>query len=100
VKNGSATVTIDEAGRIALPEEIREKAHLEPGMEVRVTVDRDGRLEIEPEPVEVKIVRKGLVSVAVPVKPVPPLTHEIVQRMIDEDRDRRGLIDDEDDDCR
>jgi AbrB family looped-hinge helix DNA binding protein len=101
VKNGSATVTIDEAGRITLPEEIREQAHLEPGMDVRVTVDRDGRLEIEPEPVEVKIVRKGLVSVAVPVKPVPPLTHEMVQRMIEYDREiRPGLVDDDEDDDR
>ena len=49
MKNGSATVTIDEAGRIALPEEIREQAHLEPGMDVRVTVLKDGRLEIEPD---------------------------------------------------
>lgn len=100
MKNGSAVTTIDEAGRIVLPKEIREEAHLEPGTEVRVTLHTDGRLEIEPEPVEVKIVRKGLVSVAVPVKPVPPLTHEMVQRMIDEDRESRGLIDDEDDDRR
>lgn len=99
MKNGSATVPIDEE-RIPLPEDMREAAHLEPGMEVRVTVDRDGRLEIEAEPVEVKIVRKGLVSVAVPVKPVPPLTHDMVQHMIDEDRESRGLIDDEDDDRR
>jgi bifunctional DNA-binding transcriptional regulator/antitoxin component of YhaV-PrlF toxin-antitoxin module len=41
VKNGSATVTIDEAGRIPLPEDMREAAHLEPGTEVRVTLHID-----------------------------------------------------------
>jgi AbrB family looped-hinge helix DNA binding protein len=97
VKNGSATVTIDEAGRITLPEEIREKAHLEPGMEVRVTVDRDGRVGIEPEFIEYKIVMEGPIAVAVPLTPVPPLTNEMVERAIDEIRASRGLIDDEDD---
>ena len=100
MKNGSATVTIDEAGRIALPEEIREKAHLEPGMEVRMTVDRDGRLAIEPEPVEHKIVMEGPVAVLVPLKPVPVLTNEMVERAIDDIRASRGMIDDDDDDRR
>lgn len=100
MKNGSAIATIDEAGRIVLPEEIREEAHFEPGMEVRVTVHRDGHLEIEPESVDIKIVRKGLVSVAVATKPGPPLTHETVQQMIDDDRRRGGRIDEDDDDRR
>jgi AbrB family looped-hinge helix DNA binding protein len=100
VKNGSAIATIDEAGRIVLPEEIREEAHFEPGMEVRVTVHRDGHLEIEPEPAEIKIVRKGLVSVAVATEPGPKVTNEMVQQMIDEIRAERGLIDEDDDDRR
>lgn len=96
MKNGSATTTIDKSGRIVLPKQIREEAQFQPGMELRVTV-RDGRVEIEPEPVEIKIVRKGPFSVAVAMKPVPPLTHEMVQRMIDEDREQRGMIDDDED---
>jgi AbrB family looped-hinge helix DNA binding protein len=96
MKNGSTTTTMDKAGRIVLPKDIREKAQFQPGMDLRVTV-RDGRVEIESEPVEVKIVRKGPFSVAVPLKPVPPLTHELVQRTIDEIREERGMIDDEDD---
>jgi AbrB family looped-hinge helix DNA binding protein len=99
MKTGSTTTTMDEAGRIVLPRKVREEAQLQPGAELRVTV-RDGRVEIEPEPVEIKIVRRGPVSVAVAMSPVPPITHEMVQRMIDEDRERRGLIDDEDEDRR
>ena len=97
MKNGSAIATIDEAGRIVLPEEIREEAHFEPGMEVRVTVHRDGWLEIAPEPVEWKIEMEGPIAVLVPLKPVPPLTNEMVQQVIDEIRAERGLIDDDDD---
>ena len=95
MKNGSAVITIDEAGRITLPEEIREEAHLEPGMDVRVTVHRDGRLEIEPEPVEYELVWEGPFLVAQATKPVPPLTNEMVERAIDEIRASRGMIDDD-----
>jgi AbrB family looped-hinge helix DNA binding protein len=99
MKNGSAITTIDKSGRIVLPKDIREKAQFQPGMDLRVTV-RDGRVEIEPEPLEFKIVQKGPFAVAVPLKPVPPLTHEGVQRMIDETRDERGMIDEDDVDRR
>lgn len=85
MKNGSTTVTtVDDQGRIPLSEEIREEAHLEPGMDVRVTVDYE-------------IVMEGPVAVLVPLKPTPPLTNEMVQRAIDELRAERGLIDDDDD---
>jgi AbrB family looped-hinge helix DNA binding protein len=87
---------MDKAGRIRLPKAIRDAAGFQPGMELRVTL-RDGRVEIEPEPIEIKIVRKGPFAVAVAMKPVPPLTHEMVQRMIDEDREGRGMIDDDED---
>ncbi len=97
MKNGSVVTTIDEAGRITLPEEIRDEAHLEPGMDVRVTVRKDGWLEIQPEPVEHKIVMEGPIAVLVPLKPVPPLTYEMVERAIDEIRAGRGMIDDDDD---
>lgn len=96
MKNGSTTTTMDKSGRIVLPKEIRDEARFQPGMELRVTL-HDGRVEIEPEPVEIRIVQEGPFAVAVAMKPVPPLTHEMVQRMIDEDRERRGTIDDDED---
>ena len=44
-----------------------------PGVSLEVTF-RDGRIEIEPAPREVQIVRKGRVKVAVPVEESAPLT--------------------------
>jgi len=70
--------TIDAAGRLVLPKEIREEAQLEPGMPLRITV-HDGHVEIEPAPREVRIVRKGRVSVAVPVEDGPSLTAKVVR---------------------
>lgn len=74
--------TIDAAGRLVLPKEIRDEAQLKPGMPLQITVC-DGRVEIEPAPREVRIVRKGRVSVAVPVEPVEPLTLATVNETID-----------------
>lgn len=74
--------TIDAAGRLVLPKEIREAAQLKPGMPLQITVN-GGRVEIEPAPLEVRIVRKGRVSVAVPVEPVEPLTLATVNEAID-----------------
>jgi AbrB family looped-hinge helix DNA binding protein len=70
--------TIDSAGRLVIPMEIRKQAGIKPGMflEVRVT---EGRIEIEPAPLEIKLERRGRLVVAVPREPVPPLTREIVQ---------------------
>lgn len=59
--------TIDSAGRLVLPKEIRDQARLEPGMPLRI-VCHDGRVEIEPAPREVRVVRKGRLQVAVPVE--------------------------------
>lgn len=75
--------TIDAAGRLVLPKEIRDQAQLEPGMPLSITC-HDGRIEIEPAPREVRIVRKGRVSVAVPVEPVEePVTLETLNKVID-----------------
>jgi AbrB family looped-hinge helix DNA binding protein len=55
--------TIDAAGRIVIPKQIREAAGLKPGEPLAVRV-RDGRVEIEPAPRSVKIVTRGKVRVA------------------------------------
>jgi len=41
---------------------------------------REGRIEIEPEPLRVKLVRRGRLLVAVPEVPVPALDLETVER--------------------
>lgn len=82
-------VTIDTAGRLVLPKAIREEAGLHPGMPLDISY-RDGRIEIEPAPREVRIVRKGLVAVAVPVEASEPLTEDVVEEVRSELRGERA----------
>lgn len=91
--------TIDEAGRVVLPEDIPQGAGLNPGMEVEVRL-RDGRIEIElegpDETLPVKLVRRpGGLLVAVPLVEVEPLTTAEVQRTLNALRDERGLLHDD-----
>lgn len=62
--------TIDSAGRLVIPKDIRREAGLRPGMSVEVRW-RAGRIEIEPLPLPVKLVRRGKLLVAVPVGAAP-----------------------------
>ncbi len=70
--------TIDAAGRLVIPKELRRRAGREPGMPLDVEY-RDGRIEIAPAELPVKLVRKGRFLVAVSAVPVPELTHETVE---------------------
>ena len=84
--------TIDRAGRLVLPKAIRREARIEPGADLEIRV-RDGRIEIEPAPLEVKLRKRGILTVAVPTRPVPPLTQEEVATTIASLR-RRGAAGD------
>jgi AbrB family looped-hinge helix DNA binding protein len=77
--------TMDPAGRLVIPAEIRREAALEPGtlLEVRV---RDGVIEIEPQPQEVTLARRGRLLVATPAKKIGTL------RASDVERTRRDLV--------
>jgi AbrB family looped-hinge helix DNA binding protein len=82
---------IDDAGRLVLPPEAREAAGLVPGAEVEISI-RDGTLEIAPLTVPVRFERKGHIVVAVPMVPVPPITTEMVNQLLDDmRREREGL---------
>jgi AbrB family looped-hinge helix DNA binding protein len=83
------TVTMDKAGRLVIPSEIRREAGLEPGMPLEIRVE-DGRIEIEPKPMQVRIEQRGGWAVAVPVEPVPPMDHKIVERTLRKIRNSRG----------
>ena len=85
--------TIDRAGRLVVPKKIREEAGISAGSELTIRV-ADGRIEIEPAPLEVRLVKRGRLTVAVPRKRVEPLTDEIVRRTRDRLR-RRGIGEDE-----
>ena len=83
--------TMDAAGRLVIPSEIRREAAIEPGTPLEVRC-RDGVIEIEPQPLEVKLQRKGRLLVATPATRVHPLrtaTVERTRRQIGRRRDGR-----------
>lgn len=67
------------------PKRIRERLGLRGNDQVEIT-ERDGRIEIEPAPTGVELVREGSVLVARPERPLPPLTDEIVRETLDRTR--------------
>jgi AbrB family looped-hinge helix DNA binding protein len=70
--------TIDSAGRLVIPVEIRRQAGLRPGAPLDVRW-RDGRIEIEPAAAPVTLVRRGRFLVAVPEAEIETLTAELVE---------------------
>lgn len=80
--------TIDSAGRLVIPKEIRRDAGLKPGMPLHVRW-REGLIEIEPAPLPVKLAKKGQLLVAIPSKETPPLRSETVERTRDQIRRER-----------
>lgn len=72
------TVTIDNAGRLVIPKEIRDRAGIEARMDLEIRY-RDGRIEIEPSPLAVRLARKGRLLVAMPKTRVETLTAEAVE---------------------
>jgi AbrB family looped-hinge helix DNA binding protein len=71
--------TMDRAGRLVIPKEIRREAKLAPGMPLEVKW-REGRIEIEPAPAAVRLERRGRLLVAVPRKKTPALTADAVEQ--------------------
>ena len=69
---------MDQAGRLVVPKVVREASGLAPGTRLRFRV-RDGRVEIEPVPLEVSLERRGPVVVAVPRKGQAVLTEAEVE---------------------
>jgi AbrB family looped-hinge helix DNA binding protein len=70
--------TIDSAGRLVIPRDIRREAGLRPGMPLQVRW-RNGCIEIEPEPLPVALERKGRLTVAVPRRQTPELGADEVE---------------------
>jgi AbrB family looped-hinge helix DNA binding protein len=71
--------TIDPAGRLVIPKDLRREAGLTPGMPLDIRL-REGRIEIEPAALPVRLVRKGKLLIAIPQTEVTPLTAETVER--------------------
>ena len=71
--------TMDQAGRLVIPREVRREAALEPGTPLDVRW-RDGVIEIEPQPLSVKLEPKGRLLVARPHTTVVTLRAATVER--------------------
>ncbi|MDH4083673.1 MAG: AbrB/MazE/SpoVT family DNA-binding domain-containing protein [Nitrospira sp.] len=71
--------TIDSAGRLVIPKELRREAGLQPGNELEIRW-RQGLIEIEPAPLPVKLKKRGRFLVAIPDQPIQPLTSETIER--------------------
>lgn len=83
------TTTIDRAGRVVIPKDMRDRNGLTPGCTVNIR-EQDGRIEIEPEFMEADLVPgpHGLLFIQ-PRHPVPPRTVEDVRATIERQRQER-----------
>ena len=70
--------SIDAAGRMVIPREIRRQAGLRPGMALDVRW-HDGRIEIEPGILPVKLEHRDHLLVAVPETDIEELTTQTVE---------------------
>ncbi len=70
--------TIDFAGRLVIPKKIRQEANLKAGLPLEIAW-KEGRIEIEPAPLAVRLVRKGPLLIAVPAENPEPLTSGTVE---------------------
>ena len=77
--------TIDAAGRIVVPKAIREELALYGGQEVELTTV-DGKIEIELPLTPMHLEERDGHLVAVPERPLPPLTDEIVRATLEKIR--------------
>jgi AbrB family looped-hinge helix DNA binding protein len=81
-------IPIDAAGRLVIPKALRDAAGIVPGGVVEATL-RDGRIELEAPPAEVRLEKRDRIVVAVHEPGTPTLTTEDVQATIDRLRDER-----------
>lgn len=78
---------IDAAGRVVIPKTLRDRLGLHRGRRVEIR-ERDGRIEIEPSPTPISLVRRPGGSAAVPEEKLPPLTDEMVRDTLQRTRRR------------
>jgi AbrB family looped-hinge helix DNA binding protein len=88
-RSDAMKTTIDKAGRVVIPKKIREAIGLKPGTELDVRLC-DGRIEIEPEPLPIRLVERDGLLVVEPLVPVEPLTVEMVNAVLEQLRAERG----------
>lgn len=74
--------TIDSAGRVVIPKALRQRLGLTGGETIEVR-ERDGRIEIEPAPTEMSLVKERHGLAAVPVHDLPLLTDDVVRATLE-----------------
>jgi AbrB family looped-hinge helix DNA binding protein len=77
--------TIDAAGRVVIPKELRERLGIRRGRPLEIS-ERDGRIEIEPTPTAMTLARRAGGPVAVAGEKLPPLTDELVRDTLERTR--------------
>jgi AbrB family looped-hinge helix DNA binding protein len=80
------TIQIDSAGRVVLPKPLRKHFNLLPGDKLRLSSDSTG-IRLEPADAAGHLVRKGKVLVFTG-EFSEPVTSEMIQKTLDEDRER------------
>ena len=81
--------TIDGSGRIVIPKEVRREAGIQAAMAVDVRC-QDGRIEIEPAPIRVKLTRRGRLLVAEAQEATPRLSNKTVEHTLAAIRSERA----------
>ena len=74
--------TIDSAGRVVIPKAVREAAGLEAGAEVEVEF-RDGRIELEPATVPMRLVKRTRGATIEAEADMPALTSADVRNVLE-----------------
>jgi AbrB family looped-hinge helix DNA binding protein len=77
--------TIDSAGRVVIPKALRDEAKLEAGAELDVEL-RDGRIEIAPAGVAMRLAGHGSEAVVEAEGEVPTLTADDVRDALERTR--------------
>ena len=78
--------TIDAAGRVVIPKQLRQAASLEPGQELEIA-ERDGRIEIEAVSSAVHLLeRDGFLAAESDVDETSTLTAEAVRDLVERTR--------------
>lgn len=77
--------TIDSAGRLVVPKPLRDALGLTAGQPLELEL-RDGRLEIQPAAVPMRLEVGDGGVVAIPMEPLPPLTAEQVRETLEQTR--------------
>jgi AbrB family looped-hinge helix DNA binding protein len=78
-------VTIDRAGRLVVPKPLRDELKLEPGATLELRA-REGRLELEPVAVPMRLVRRGKGLVATTDEPLPKIGADDVRAVLESQR--------------